>query len=203
MQPHSIPYLRIFLGTVVPVLLYAVGGWYGLMMPGAILASAWSLLVLAFVYWRLRVWDSFSTVGAIYGAAELVTVIFTVNPDWYLYSPIVFGGCFGLFFLFSVAVRRPILRYFAEQAVGVEAFPEEIRASRHYMAAWDRTTCLWGLAYLLKAGVLGALLAYSSMDNFLIGRVGLGFPVVVGLIFFSYWYPRHYWESVFAPAPAE
>lgn len=131
---QNIPYGRIAAGAVAPVLIYYCMRKAGMVLEGAVCASIWCVLVMLFCYLRKRTWDAFSTVGGFYSLAVLATILTTSDPDWYLYSPIVFSACFGLFFLGSIIVRRPMLRSFAEQTVGIDAFPEHIRESRHYVA---------------------------------------------------------------------
>lgn len=187
------PLGKIVAGSVAPMVTYYLFRKADMALPGAVCASVWCLLVMAFWLMKERNWDAFSTFGGIYAVAELITVLLTHDPDWFLFAPIVFGGAFGFCFLLSIVIRRPLLRYFAEQAVGVETFPEHIRASRHYMVVWNRVTLLWAGVYLLKAVVLAALLAWTTTGLFLSARATLGWPVTAGLLAFSFWYPRYYW----------
>ncbi|WP_147822277.1 VC0807 family protein [Salidesulfovibrio onnuriiensis] len=192
---QKIPFDRIIAGSVVPVGIFYFCRKADMALEGAICASVWCVLVMAYYLARRKTWDAFSTVGGFYAVAELITVLLTSDPDWYLFSPIVFGASFGLFFLLSIAVRRPMLRYFAEQTVGIDAFPEHIRESRHYVACWDRVTCMWASVYLCKAGLLAALLVWTTLEVYLSARAVLGWPVMAGLLAFSFWYPRSYWEK--------
>lgn len=193
---RKIPYGRIVAGSVVPVIIFYQMREMGLILEGAIVASVWCILVMAFCHVRERTWDAFATVGGFYSVAELITVLLTNNPDWYLYSPIAFGGFFGLFFLLSIIVRRPMMRYFAEQTVGVESFPEHIRESRYYVSCWDRVTLVWAAVYLFKIALLYILLTWISLELYLSARALLGWPVMAGLMAFSFWYPKYFWSNV-------
>lgn len=177
---RKIPYGRIVAGSVVPVVIFYQMREVGLILEGAIVASVWCILVMAFCYVRERTWDAFATVGGFYAVAELITVLLTNNPAWYLYSPIVFGGFFGLFFLLSIIVRRPMMRYFAEQTVGIDSFPEHIRESRYYVSCWDRVTLAWAAVYLFKIALFYTLLTWVSLELYLSARALLGWPVMAG-----------------------
>lgn len=191
---QPVPYGKIVIGAVAPVMIFYFFNKAGQPLNGAICACLWSIMVAAFWLVKEKTWDAFSSFGGIYAVAELATVLLTNNPDWYLFSPVVFGAVFGVAFLGSVLLRKPFVRYFAEQAVGVDAFPRHIRSSRHYLVVWNRVTLVWAATYLVKSIVLAMLLLSSTVEAYLAVRGVFGWPVSAALLAFSFWYPRFYWS---------
>lgn len=189
------PYMRMLFGAVAPVVIFALARRAGVLLEGAVLASAWSLCAVAFFRWRERRWDVFSTTGAVYALAELTAILVTRDPEMFLVGPVVFAVVFGAFFFVSWLVRRPALLYFAEQSVGRDTFPAQLRESGYFMVPWNRLTLLWGAAYLAKAGLLYSLLTLAPEDVFLGAKAALGWPMTAGLVALSFWYPRRYWQK--------
>lgn len=191
----SPPYMRMLLGAVAPVVIFALARRAGVLLEGAVFASLWCFGAMMFFLWRDRRWDVFSVTGAAYALAELTAILVTRDPEMFLIGPVVFAAVFGAFFFVSWLVRRPALLYFAEQSVGRETFTDELRQSGSFMVPWNRLTLLWGSAYLAKAALLYGLLMLAPEDVFLGAKALIGWPLTAGLVALSFWYPGHYWKK--------
>lgn len=190
------PVNRILLGAVAPTLIYYVGRKVDYALAGAVAASLWSLGVMAWFLLKEHEFDGYSGIGAAYAVSELVGLLVTRNADWYLYSSMVSDGVVGGVFLVSMCMQRPLIQVLAEQTAGLDAFPEYIRESEYYRPLWLRLSLVWGGAYFLKGAVKWAVVSTMSVEVFLTVRTVLDWPLIIGLMAFSYWYPRRYWHSV-------
>jgi len=184
---------RILIGAVAPMLIYYVGHKMGRDMAGAVIASVWGMVVMGWVYCRSHELDGFAAIGAAYSVAGLAGLLVTKDPDWYLYSPIVSDVVLGGVFLVSMVLRRPLIQVLAEQAAGKYAFPDQVRKSGYYRSLWFRLSLCWGGVYVLRGLVSWFILVSFPVEVFLTAQVVLGWPVVGGMIAFSFWYPKRYW----------
>lgn len=191
-----VPVDRIVLGAVIPTVIYYAGSKMGHSLGGAVVASTWSIGVMAWFLWRLREFDGYSAIGAAYGVSELAGLLASGNPDWYLLSPIVSDWVVGGVFVGSMLVRRPLIQTLAEQTAGLDAFPEAVRESVYYRPLWLRLSLVWGGAYFLKGAVKWATWHTMPMEAYLSLRALLDWPVIFGLMAFSFWYPKRYWHRV-------
>jgi hypothetical protein len=109
----------------------------------------------------------------------------TGSERLYLAQPVLISGAYGLAFLGSVALRRPLTAAFAEE---MYPFPDEVRSSITYRRAFSRISLVWGI-YLLGRTVLrlGAL-AHSSVEAFLAVNIVTGAPLTALLLGWSVWY---------------
>lgn len=192
-----VPVDRIVLGAVIPVSIYYVGRKMDLALEGAIAASVWCLLLMAFFLIRRREFDGYSAIGALYGVSELAGLLVSHNPDWYLYASIVSDGVVGAVFIFSMLARRSLIQVLAEQTAGLDAFPEAVRKSRHYRPLWLRLSLVWGGAYLAKGAFKWGVLSVAPVEVYLVVRTILDWPLTFVLMAFSFWYPKRYWGRGF------
>ncbi|QJB55269.1 VC0807 family protein [Pseudodesulfovibrio sp. zrk46] len=189
------PVNRILLGAVAPTLIYYVGRKLDHALAGALLASLWGIGVMAWFLLKEKEFDGASGIGAAYAVSELAGLLVTKNPDWFLLSPIVSDWVVGGVFMVSMLTRRPLIQVLAEQMSGKNAFPESIRNGPHYRPLWLRLSLVWGGAYVLKGVFKWISLNTMPVEAYLTLRAGLDWPVIIGLMAFSIWYPRRYWTA--------
>ena len=189
------PVNRILLGAVAPVVMYYVGLKAGFPLIGAATAALWGVGVFAWHLYSAHEIDGFSGIGAAYVMAELVGLAVTRDPDWFLVSPIVSDGILGCVLLLSILLKKPLIHLLAGQSVGPAAFPDEVRSSAGFQRVWTRLSLVWGGAYVIKGALKLAALHSLPTEGYLAVRAGLGWPVVMGLIGFSFWYPRRCWRE--------
>lgn len=115
-----------------------------------------------------------ATVGVVTGSERL-----------YLAQPVLVSGAYGLAFLGSVAIRRPLTAAFAEE---MYPFPDEVRRSITYRRAFSRISLVWGVYLLGRSAMRLAALADSSVEAFLVVNVVTGVPVTAFLLGWSVWY---------------
>ena len=189
------PVNRILLGAVLPMAVYYIGLWQGFPLAGALLASSWSLGVFGWYLISARAVDGFSGIGAVYVVSELLGLVLTRDPDWFLLSPIVSDGVMGGVFLLSMLFKKPLIQILAEQSAGPDAFPEDLRARDGFRHVWMTLSLIWGGAYVIKGVLKMAALSAMPTEAYLAVRVTMGWPVVLGLVAFSFWYPRRCWQE--------
>jgi hypothetical protein len=162
------------------------------------LAISWSLSLLAITYWRSRRIELFPGLAIPIITIELIGTVVFKNPDLYLASAAIENVLWGLLFLGTTFMRRPLIQVFAEMlnpGLGSPEFLNQFKLPQQlYRSAWQIVTALWGFVNLSKAIILVCSQIWLSMEAFLIVRTATGIPVMVLMIVFSYRFPGWYWE---------
>ena len=196
----NFPYRQFILGALVPILFFYAFHRFGKPLTGAMLAICWSLSLLAITYWRSRRIELFPGLAIPIITIELIGTLVFRNPDFYLASAAIDKILWGLLFLGSLFLRRPLIQIFAEllnPGLGSQEFLNQSKIPPQiYRSAWQILTVTWGVVYLLKAIILIFSQLNLSMEAFLIVRTASGIPVTVLMLAFSYRFPGWYWERV-------
>lgn len=167
-----------------PILAFYVG-WkvFGL---GIGIAAATTMSLLSWRYEKRRDRSArmalFSLGFVLFQAAVgLVSGSATV----YLAQPVLLSGGFGLAFIVSVALKRPLAGVFAEE---LYPFPPEVKESVTFVRIFSRISLVWGVYQLLRSALRLLVLLVSEVEAFLLVNLVTGVPLVAGLMSWSIWY---------------
>ena len=161
---------------------------------GAVLAASWGLGVVLIQYWRSRRIDVFAGLALAMVSIELLLVIVTRDPQFYLASEAIQSAAYGLLLLGSLMFSRSLIQVLAEETGATATISETLRNAPKYRTAWSILSIVWGGVSWLKAGVLIWAQWGLPLEPFLLLRTLLGLPVLVGLLAFSFWFPGWYWR---------
>ena len=103
----------------------------------------------------------------------------------YLAQPVIINGLYGLAFLGSVLLRRPLAGAFADE---MYPFPDFVRSSDTFRQIFSRISLVWGLYLLVRSGLRLATLQSSSVEAFLGVNFLTGMPLTALLLGWSVWY---------------
>ena len=144
---------------------------------------------LAVVSWRWEVRKERPGVMARVGLALVLgqAVIGLIADDArvYLAQPVLISAMYGLVFLGSALLGRPLAGTFASEMYD---FPAEVRASATFRKVFGRVSMAWGLYLLARSVVRIVVLTQSSVDAFILVNFLTGFPFMTVLISWSVWY---------------
>ncbi len=116
----------------------------------------------------------------------------TGSERLYLAQSVVVSGAYGLAFVGSVAIGRPLAGLFAEE---ICPFPDFVRSSATYRSAFTRISLVWGM-YLIARSVLRLLtLAGGTIGAFVAIDVVTGVPTSAALIGWSVWYGVRFFRN--------
>ena len=150
----NFPYRQFILGALVPILFFYVFHRFGQPLIGALLAISWSLSLLVISYWRSRRIELFAGLAIPIITIELIGTLITRNPDFYLASAAIDKILWGLLFLGSLFLRRPLIQIFAESlnpGFGSQELLNQTKISPQlYRLVWQILTSIWAVVYLLK-----------------------------------------------------
>ena len=91
----------------------------------------------------------------------------------------------GLAFIGSVVVRRPLAGVFAGE---MYPFPPEVRASRTFVRVFSTVSLAWGALVVARSGMRLFTLGDSSLDSFVVVSLVTGFPLTTAMLAWSIWY---------------
>ena len=103
----------------------------------------------------------------------------------YLAQPVLISGCYGLAFIVSAAIGRPLTGAFAGE---MYPFPDEVRSSATFRRIFGTEAVVWGSYLLIRSVVRLATLTGESVEAFLVATVVTGVPFTVALMGWSVWY---------------
>jgi len=171
---------------VVPVLaFYAVWRTAGL-APAVLVSSATAGLI---VLWQLKRGADVALAGAtfVFIVIQAAVGLASHSTTVYLAQPVVLSALWGIAYLGSVAIGKPLIGAFAQAWY---PFPAEFRASQRYRREFGMQSVVWGIYCLARAGLrLWALLS-SGVGGFVVVSFLTGTPVIAALVFWSLWHAR-------------
>jgi intracellular septation protein A len=150
----------------------------------------WSLLQLV----RSRKLDVLSLLVIAGIAASLVATLFGGNPRLLLVRESFITGIFGLVFLGSLWLPRPLVFSLAKATVAKEGIAEAQFAGKWSIPGFRHTfylmTVVWGVGLIVQA-VLQVILAFAlSIEQDLVVSPIVGYGVYLGLFGWSFWYGK-------------
>ena len=103
----------------------------------------------------------------------------------YLAQPVLVNAAYGIAFIVSVLLHRPLAGAFAGD---LYSFPDEVRASKTFTSIFGRISLVWGAYLCVRSGVRLATLSQSSVEAFLVVNMLTGMPLIALLMSWSVWY---------------
>jgi hypothetical protein len=116
----------------------------------------------------------------------------------YLAQPVLAAAAWGLAFVVSVALRRPLAGALARAWY---PFPDWLRESDDFRRAFGTISLVWGAYFLLRSGLRLAMLLHGSLESFLAVSFVTGTPAMLLLFAWSIRYSMHRLADA-EPAPA-
>ena len=186
---------RFIVGGVIPVVLFYLLHRTGQTLTGAIVAGSRGLGVTVITYWLSREVNIFAVLATTVNLIEIIGTLMTRNHDFYLAGAAIDSFLYAILFLGSLLLARSLMQLLVEATPQGDKFSESFRQQPMYRKAWQIVTAVWGVAYLIRAGLLVWGQINLSLELFLTIRTLSNFPLFIGLMVFSYWFPARYWKK--------
>jgi intracellular septation protein A len=174
-----------------PMLVFYVGYKLSGLLLGIVLSTVASL---AAYRWErshdrpglmARLSLGFVLVQAVIGLAADSAVV-------YLAQPVLVNGAYGIAFLGSALVRRPLAGAFATE---MYPFPDEVKQSDTFKRAFAHVSLAWGAYLLVRSGVRIATLSGGGIDAFIVVNLVTGMPLTALLMGWSVWYAVRFFRN--------
>ena len=103
----------------------------------------------------------------------------------YLAPPVVANAVYGLAFLGSVVIGRPLAAMFAREAY---PFPDEVRRSPAFVRVFSRISLAWAGVLIVRSALRMVVLTRASVDTYVVVNLLTGGPLTLALFAWSIWY---------------
>jgi intracellular septation protein A len=173
-----------------PMLAFYVGWRLFGLVAGITVATMASLLAL-WAEQRQGRRGLMARIGLAFVVVQAAVGLMSGSEQLYLAQPVLVSGLYGLGFLGSVALRRPLTAAFAEE---MYPFPDFVRESDTYRRAFSNISLVWGVYLLGRTALRLVTLADSSVEAFMVVNFVTGVPVTAFLLSWSVWYAVRYFR---------
>jgi hypothetical protein len=130
--------------------------------------------------------DIFS--AATFGFAFIQALVGFVSQDSHLYlaAPSIENLIYGTAFLGSAAAGHPILALYARRLYPI---PRYVQHTETFRRAFLVTSMVWFVGLTFRAALRIWLLVALPLEAYLVVNTVAGWPISVGLVTFTVWYP--------------
>jgi intracellular septation protein A len=118
-------------------------------------------------------------------ASQAAVGLITGSAEAYVALPVLVNAGYGLAFIGSTFLGRPLAGVFAEEMI---ALPDEVKASRTHRMIFGRISLAWGTYMVARAAMRLVVLAVFGIDVFVAVSFATGFPITMSLMSWSIWY---------------
>jgi len=190
------PWKQFIIGGLIPIGIFYLFHRFEKPLIGALLAAGWAVAVAAITHLAFKKINLFAVLSIPLTLIEIVGIIVTLNPDFYLATAAIDHTLWGLIFLGSLGFSRPLILVFAEAMGEIPKSQElgEFRQSEEFQSAWVILTIIWAIVHLIAAVFLMVSQIWLPLEIFLIMRTAFSTPLLAVLVAFSFWFPRWYWN---------
>lgn len=167
-----------------PLLLFYLVWKLWALVPAVLAATALSV----FSWWWERRNERPGIMARIGLALVVVYAVVGIIADdakVYLAQPVLVSGIYGVSFLVSVALGKPLAGFFARE---VYPFPDELKASQTWRTVFGRISIVWGLFLLARSSARMLILVKTNVDLFVAINFVTGAPLIAGVMSWSVWY---------------
>ena len=175
-----------------PVAVFYVG-WKLVDLRTGILAA--TVLALIAYLWERRRERSGVTAAIGLGIAlvQAAAGLATGSTTGYFAPGLIVNGAYGLAFLGSVLIGRPLAGVFARETY---PFPPDMLASAIFRRVFSHISLVWAAYLLLRTGIRLIALLRTSVELFLVVNVLTGIPLTVAIMAWSIWYGHRRFSSI-------
>ena len=178
--------LGLVLGSLLPVALFyvAITSWG--FSTAVIVVLAWSAAIFAWHFRRTAGADVFSATTFGFACVKATAGLWSQNQWLYLAWPSLENLIYGTAFFGSALLGRPLLALYAQRLYPI---PPSVRASSTFRRAFVIASAAWLCGHAVRAVVRLWLLANLPLALYLIADTVAGWPINLGLVAFTTWYP--------------
>ena len=175
---------RLAVDAMGPMLAFYVGWRVVGLVAGIVLATAVALVALRADARQGRR-GLLVRIGFAVVVVQAAVGLVSGSEKLYLAQPALVSGGYGIAFLVSVVLRKPLTAAFAED---LYPFPDEVKCSETYRRAFTRISLVWGAYLLMRSALRVVTLAGLSVEAFLVVNLVTGAPITAALLGWSIWY---------------
>jgi hypothetical protein len=168
----------------VPIAAF-YGGWR-LSGTGAGITAAAAASLLVYVHERRAGRDGVLVrISLAFVAVQTIVGLLSQSATVYLATPVLANAIWGVAFLGSAALRRPLA---GALACAWYPFPPEFRKSPRFKRVYGIESIVWGVYLLARSALRLTILLLGSVGSFVVVAFLTGTPAMLALVAWSIWY---------------
>ncbi|WP_421121911.1 VC0807 family protein [Aquihabitans daechungensis] len=118
-------------------------------------------------------------------AIQVAVGAISQGAEGFLAPPVILNGIYGVAFLGSVAIGRPLAGVFANE---MYPFPDEVRGSATFRRTFGRVSLVWGTYLVVRSIARFWVLTNADVGAFVLFNLLTGFPLMSLLMSWSVWF---------------
>jgi hypothetical protein len=126
-----------------------------------------------------------AAIGLTLALTQAAAGLVTGSAVAYFAPGIVASTLYGLAFIVSVVLGRPLAGVFAQETY---PFPPAVKASATFRRVFSRVSLVWGAYFLLRSGLRLLALTRRDVDLIVVVNILTGVPFTAALTAWSIWY---------------
>jgi len=167
-----------------PVLAFYIGWEFVSLWAGMALAVAVSMF--AYLYERRRERPGLlARISLAIIGVQVAAGAISDRAEGFLAPPVIINGVYGLAFIASVVIGRPLAGVLASE---MHSFPPEMRNSATFRHTFARVSLVWGVCLILRSAARFWVLTQADVGSFVVFNLVTGFPLISALVSWSVWY---------------
>jgi Protein of unknown function (DUF3159) len=170
----------------VPVLAF-YAAWHAAGLGAGIAASTAVAALVVVVQLRRGCDVALAAVAGVFIAIQALVAIAAHSATIYLAQPVVLTAGWGIAYLTSAVIGRPLIGAFAR---GWYPFPREFRASQAYHREFGMQSIVWGVYCLATAALRLAVLLTRGIGSLVVVSFVTSTPILLVLVLWSVWHAR-------------
>lgn len=171
----------------VPVLVFYFA-WRAAGLGPGVIASAVAAGLIVLLQQRRGLDVALAGAALLFIVIQAVVALAANSATVYLAQPVVISACWGIAYLVSVAIGRPLIGAFARAWY---PFPPEFRASAPYRREFGMQSVVWGIYCLARSALRLVVLLTSGVGGLIVVSFLTGTPILIGLALWGVWHARH------------
>ena len=167
-----------------PVAVFYVGWKLVGLSTGVVAATA---VTVASYLWERRQARTglLAAIGLAIALVQALVGLLAGNAKWYFAPPVIANAAYGIAFLMSVVIGRPLAGVFASETY---PFPPQVKTSVTFRRVFSRVSLAWAVYLLARSALRLVALTRVSVEGFILVNIVTGIPFTALLMAWSIWY---------------
>jgi hypothetical protein len=160
-------------------------GWKSVNLTTGIVMA--TVVTVAAYFWERRQGRSglAAAIGLSIALVQALVGLVSGSAKWYFAPPLIANTGYGLAFLVSVLIGRPLAGVFASDTY---PFPPAVKGSNTFRRIFSRVSMVWAVYLLSRSALRIIALMHLGVEAFIVINVVTGLPFTAAIMAWSIWY---------------
>jgi intracellular septation protein A len=170
--------------AIGPVAAFYLGWKVVNLATGVVAATV--MTVAAYIWERRQARSGLAAaIGLSIALVQALVGLAAGSAKWYFAPPVIANMGYGLAFLVSVLIGRPLAGVFASDTY---PFPPAVKASKTFRRVFSRVSLVWAVYLLSRSALRLIALTRLSVEAFIAINIVTGIPFTAAIMAWSIWY---------------